>query len=405
MISALSSYLWISTTLFVIFSGIFLLFYYNFTNFKVLKSVKCFNKENVKLLNLSLASKIGVGSISGIALSIIVGGKGTILWIWVSSIVLSIFTYLETKAGIIYKKDGIGGPFIYINKVFRSKIATLYVLLIIFTYLFSFILIQSNTIIISINNTFLIDKKTIAFLLIIFVLISIRKDINRITNIVSFLVPFMSLLYIIIGMIIIINNIDLISTIIVDIFKNAFNINSILSIPFIIGFQRSIFSNESGMGSTSIIVSLSKNNDYKEEYSFQVIGLFFITLIICTISAFLILTSNYEQLNISNLNGIEIVNYAFNYHFSKYGSIISTTIITLFAFSTIITSYYYGSLSIKYLFNYKNNTITKIIVIIVLLLSVYINPINVWAVVDISTALTTIVNVCSLIKLRKQLRG
>ena len=86
MIITLSSYLWIVTTLFVLLSTIYLLFYYKFTSLKMSKSVNFFSKDNLKILNLSLAGKIGVGSISGIAISIIVGGKGTILWIWISSI-------------------------------------------------------------------------------------------------------------------------------------------------------------------------------------------------------------------------------------------------------------------------------------------------------------------------------
>ena len=371
----------------------------------MLKSVKQINKENIKLLNLSLAGKIGVGSISGVAISIIVGGKGSIFWIWLSSVFLSIFTYLETKAGIKYREHKVGGPFIYIKKVMNNnKIAVIYAILIIFTYLFSFILIQSNTIIISINNSFIIKKEIIALLLIFFIVISIYKDINRISFIVSFLVPIMGLLYFIIGIIVLFNNIDILSTIFVDIVKDSIKFKSILTLPFIIGFQRSVFSNESGMGSTSMVVALSTSNDYEKEYFVQSIGMYYITLVICTISALIILTSNYEQLNINNINGIEIINYAFNYHFGKYGSFISTIIITLFAFSTILTSFYYGDISIKYLFRNKNNTITKIIVIIVVLLGLFVNPSRIWAIVDISTALTTIINVYALIKIRKHLR-
>ena len=405
MIYQLSSYLWIFTTLFALLSSFYLLFYFKFTSLKVLRSVKYISKDNIKLLNLSLAGKIGVGSISGIAISIIVGGKGTILWIWLSSIFLSVFTYLETKAGIIYRENKIGGPFIYIKNVLgNERLSTIYILLIVFTYLFSFILIQSNTIIVSINNTFQINKYLIAVILIITIYISIKKEIERISRIVTVLVPFMGLLYLLIGCFIVVKNINALPTILVDIFKDSFKIKSIASLPFIIGFQRSIFSNESGMGSTSMLVALSNNNDYEQEYFYQAIGMYYITLIVCTISALLILTSNYEQICFGNINGIEIINYAFNYHFSEYGSIISTIIITLFAFSTIITSFYYGDISFKYLFKNKNNAFVKIIVIIVVLLSLFINPINIWAVVDISTALTTVINVYSLIRIRKYLR-
>ena len=364
------------------------------------------SKESIKLLNLSLAGKIGVGSISGISLSILIGGKGTIFWIWVSSIFLSIYTYLETKAGIILRDNsGIGGPFVYIKKIMNNNILSIiYTLLIIFLFLLSFILIQSNTIIISISNSFSINREIILFVLLIVVFISINKDVERISKIVSFIVPVMGFIYLIVGIIVIINNLNTIPTIIVDIIKDGLRFKSIVSIPFVVGFQRAIFSNESGMGSTSMVVSLSKNNDYKQEYFFQAIGMFYISLIVCTISALIILTSSYETLNISNINGIEIINSAFNYHFPKIGYILSALIITLFAFSTIITSYYYGSIAIKYLFHNKNNTITKIIVIIVIVLSAFITPLNIWGIVDITTALITLINVYSLIKIRKVLK-
>lgn len=405
MISLISSYLWIGITFFVVITSIYLLFYFNFTSLKELKNVKSINKNNLKLLYLSLAGKIGVGSISGIAFSIIIGGKGSILWIWVSSIFLSIYLYLETKAGMLYKNNKIGGPYYFIKHVLKkNKLSIIYILLIIFTFLFSFILIQSNTIIVSLNNSLFINKKILLIILIFIVYYSINNELNKIYSIVSILVPIMGILYFFIGLYILINNLNIISTIIVDIFKDSIKIRSFLSIPFIVGFQRAIFSNESGMGTTSMIVSLSESEDYKKEYLIQSLGMFFITLIICTISAIVVLTSNYESLDISDINGIEIINYSFNYHFGKYGSIISSIIITMFAYSTIITSFYYGDLSIKYLFNNKNNTIVKFIVIIILVLSIYVNPKNVWSIIDISVGLTTIINVYALIKARKKLK-
>ena len=385
MLIKISSVLWIITTLFLIISAIFLSFYYKFTNYKVLKSVNHFSKEDIKTMNISLAGKIGVGSISGIALSIMIGGKGTLFWIWISSFLFSIFTYLETKAGVIYRESNVGGPSLYIKNVLRkNRLSILYSLFIIITFLFSFILIQSNTILITVSDTLLIDKVFVLLFLIILVLYSINNGINRITKLLSYLVQ--------------------IPSIIIEIIKDGLNIKSIISLPLIIGFQRSIFSNEFGMGTTSMVVALSNSSDYNKEYFYQSIGMYYISLVVCTISAFIILTCDYTQFNVSNINGIEIINYAFNYHFNEYGMFISSAIITLFAFSTIITSFYYGDLSIKLLFKNKKSTLTKIIVIIVLILSLYIKPINIWTFVDISTSLTTIINVYALIKIRKKLK-
>ena len=405
MLIKINSFLWPVTTIIIGIVGIYLLFYNNFAPIKALKECKKISKNNVKLLNLSLAGKIGVGSISGVAISIITGGIGTIFWIWISSIILSIYTYYETKAGILYKDRNVGGPFIYIKNITNNRlISIIYSLLIIFTFLFSFILIQSNTIIISLNNIFIISKELLVIIVCIFVFLSINKGIKSITKIVSFLVPLMGFIYIVIGFFIIINNYKIIPNILIDILNNAFKIKSISTIPFIIGFQRAIFANESGIGSTAMIVSLSKENDYKQELFFQIIGNYFITFVICTISFLIIVTSNYSTLGIININGIEIVNNAFFYHFGEFGEYVLLIIIILFSFSTIITSYYYGEIAIKYLFNNKNNTIVKIIVIIVIVLSAYINPKKIWTIVDLSVLFTTIINVYALFKLRKPLK-
>lgn len=413
MLSIISYYLWIITTFIIILSGIYLSFYLKLPQYKLSKKVNISDKKmksnSLKLLNLTLAGKIGVGSISGIAISIIVGGKGTILWIWLSSIIISIFTYLEVKTGIKYRlktKDVvIGGPQVYIEKELNNKkLSKIYTFLVIITFLVSFILIQSNTIITTIVETFLINKIIVIILLLFLFFISTKKGVKTTSKIVMFLVPIMGTIYVIIGLYVLFINIKLIPKIISSIINEAFNIKSILTIPLIVGFQRSIFSNESAMGTTSMIVSLSENNNYKEEFKIQLIGMYFITLIICTISALLILTTNYEILNIKNLNGIEIINYAFNYHFGCYGKMLSTLIISLFAFSTIITSYYYGEICIKYLFKNKSNKISKIIAIIVIIFSTSISGKSIWGIVDITSALLTIINIYVFIKMRKKLK-
>lgn len=405
MLSNLCQYLWIVTTLIIILVGIYFLFYYNLSSFKVLKMCKSISKDNIKLLNLSLASKIGVGSISGIAIALIFGGKGTIFWIWISSFIFSIYSYIETKTGILYKEKNIGGPFIYIkNKLNNNYLSILYSIIIIFVFLFSFILIQSNTIILSILNAFDLNIIFVLLLLLIISYISISKGIERISKIVSFLVPIMAFIYILIGIIVLIKNINIIPNILISIIKEAFTINSFSSIPFIIGFQRSIFSNESAMGSTSMIVSLSQSKNYNNEAFIQIIGNYFISIIICTISALIIITTDYESLGFCNINGIEIINYAFTYHFGLFGKYLSLLIIILFAFSTIITSFYYGDTIIKYYFKNKKNTFTKFIVIIVIVLSSIANPTNIWNIVDISIALATLINIYALIKLRKDIK-
>ena len=193
MLIGISSILWIVTTVFVILIAIYLTIYYNFAQFKLSNKVNNNVKsDTLKLLFVTLSGKIGVGSISGVAISIIVGGKGTILWIWLSSIILSIFTYIEVKTGIKYKKKIndtiIGGPLIYIKEEYKSRLlSNIYIFLIVITYLFAFILIQSNTIILSIKNCININEIIILLLLIIIILKSITDGFKTISKIIMYL--------------------------------------------------------------------------------------------------------------------------------------------------------------------------------------------------------------------------
>ena len=413
MIHTISSILWIITTIIIILAGLYLLFYLKFPQYKLSKKVK-YNKEvdvkeHLKLLNLTLAGKIGVGSISGIALSLVIGGKGSIFWIWTSSVLITLFTYIEVITGNRYKEKNkfgnIGGPQVYIKTVLKNNILSkIYSYLIIIAYLLAFVLIQSNTIIISLSTFLSVDSMIIMIFLLIFVVISIKNGINGINKVVSFLVPIMSIVYLSIGIILIIKNLEIIPNILYEIIKDSFNIKSLTAIPIIVGFERSIFSNEAGMGTTSMVVALSKSENIELDAKIQILGTRLITFVVTTISSLIVLTSDLDLTKISNINGIEIVNYAFNYHFGTQGLLILNLIISLFAFSTIITSYYYGSLNIKYLKKNKNDTLAKIIVIIVITLSIYINSTTIWSFVDILTSITTLINIYAIMRLKKAIR-
>lgn len=420
MLKTISDIIWVITTFFIVYVGFYYTFYLKFPQFrlkKIIKSLKSKNSEKTntfELLNLTLAGKIGVGSISGIALCIYIGGIGAIFWLWISVLVLASLSYVETKLGIKYRTkfndEFIGGPSFYIEKGLGNKtLARIYSILIIITYIFAFISIQSNTIIISLENTFSINKIIIVIFLVVLTYLSICKGIKTISRLTSFLVPIMGSIYILTGAIIIFNNWNEV----IDIFKNiiisAFDINGLKSlfiVPIIIGIERGVFSNEAGIGTTAMIASLSNNNDIEKQANVQILGTFFTSLIICTITALIILTSNYETLNFTNINGIELVSHAFFEHFGYFGIVLLTTIIFLFAFSTIVTSYYYGDINIKYLFkNNKFNTILKIIVIIVIIYSSFTSPTILWNTTDIIVALITIINIYSMYKLKKKVNG
>ncbi len=363
-------------------------------------------------LMLSLAARIGVGSIAGIALAIYIGGPGTIFWIWIIGIITSINTYCESYLGSKYQiySNGnyVGGPSYYIEKGLKNKkLAKAYALLIVLAYVIGFMTIQANTITISLTNYYNVNSITVALSIVIMCFLSIYRGINSISNITSKIVPIMGIGYVLLSIIIIFKNIDILPNIIINIVKSAWNIKSFSSsfIPtMIIGIKRGVFSTEAGLGTGAIASSTTYSTDKISLALIQILGTYFTTFIICTSTALIILTSNYNNLIINNINGIELTQYAFSYHLGKYGNIILIMTIVSLAYSTIIAGYYYGESSLKYLNNSKISTfILKIVTTILLFIGSLISSNILWNIVDILVELLAIINMYALLKLNSKI--
>ena len=342
--------IWALVTALIILVGIYFTKSLGFIQFKFRDIFSSFKRDDnssvsvFEALSLSLGAKIGIGSLSGIALAIYLGGAGTIFWVWVISLLSASICFAESVLGSIYKEKALdsyrGGASYYIKKGLNmKKISIIYAIFIILAYIGGFLPIQVNTMIKSVKYT--INFKEIALLLIIIFLYIIiifgRK--NKLYKFISFFVPIMGIFYIGIGLIIIIKNFNNVENIFEIIMGSAFNFRSILSGFFytmIVGIQRGIFSNEAGVGTSAISSGISSSNPIKQGFA-QMSGVYITSLIVCTITAFIILLSPYQDLDFNNFNGIELTSYAFNYHFGTIGKYLLMIVTLLFAFSTVIS--------------------------------------------------------------------
>lgn len=414
LLKTISDIIWIITTFLILYVGVFYTIKLKWTQFKftnVFKKNEGKEKSNtLKLLSLTLAGKIGVGSIAGIALCIFQGGKATIFWLWISSIILASLTYVETKLSIKYRSKEnnqyVGGPSFYIEKGLNNKkLAKIYAFLIILAYVLAFISVQTNTIVKQMEMTFNFSKLSIAIFLVIITYFSLKKGVDSISNLTAFLVPVMGGIYICIGIYVITNNFDQTLVVLKEILTEAFDIEGLkgaILIPIIIGIERGVFSSESGIGTTAMITALSNNNDVEKEARLQVLATFFTSLVICTITALIILTTSYQNINFTDINGIEVVTYAFYKNLGPIGIIILTIVIFLFAFSTIVTCFYYGEASLKYLTS-KNTNYLKWIIIAIIIYSSFSSPVVIWNTTDIIIAMIAIINVYAMYKLKDKL--
>lgn len=407
----LLSITWYIASILIMYSSIKYSYKYKFIQLKISKlieAIKSKSKNNISPLSslcISLAAKIGVGSLSGIALCLYYGGPGAIFWLCIISLIIPINTYLECILGIKYREKEInkyyGGPSYYILKCLNNKkLAILYSILTIITYSGLFLSIQSNTIANAVSY-FNINSIFIVAILSISTLIIVLLGLKGISKVNSILVPVMLLLYIILGIYVIFSNYSVLSSIFIKVIKEAFNLKSIIP-AFLIGMQRSIFITESSLG-TSAISASSCDNEPEKQAMLEVLGIHIITFIVCLTTFLIIATTDYQTLSFTNLNGIELVLHAFNYHFGSSGPVLLVVITILFAFSTIISSYFFGETNLNILTKNKYlNNIYKILFILIIIISCYIKPSILWNLCDYFIALLAIINISSIIKIYKR---
>jgi len=417
----LKSIIWSIVTILLILVSIYFSFKLKFIQLKfinIFKSIFNNSKGNIssfESLSINLAAKIGVGSLSGVALSIYIGGIGSIFWMWLITLISGVISFIEGYLGIIYQEKNknnefIGGPSFYIKNITNSKfLSILYSILIIVSYIFGFITIQSNTIVKSVDYVFNIDKFIILIILVVFSGLIIFKGIKNIAIFSAKIVPFMGIVYIFLGVYIIINNISLIPGILVNIVKSAFNLKSFFGgflSSVIIGIQRGIFATEVGVGTSAIAASLTSDSAKNQGYV-QLFGNYFTSFVICTITALIIISAQINVSNYNNINGIEYVIDAFVFHLGNFGTIIFLIITILFAFSTIVSGYCFGELALSFIKkNISDHSIRlfKFVSIILVFFGGLISPNILWNLIDVLLGILTIINVYSIYLLRDKIK-
>jgi len=407
--------LWMIMTIILFIFSIFLSFKFKFVQFRFGKMIKCLFKKDetsgednitsLESLSISMAARIGVGSLSGIAIAIYLGGPGVIFWMWISSLILSILTYVESYLGVKFQINNhgkyLGGPFYYIKDGLGNRsLSLIYAVVILFAYIVGFLGIQSNTIVKSVVPIFDISPVVISLILCIFTMVVIFRNTKVIVSFTSKLVPLMGFIYILLGVYIIFDNFNVIDDIFRLIIKDAFTLRTGFVSMILIGIQKGLFASENGLGSSAIAAGGVKDNPSKQGM-IQLFGVHFTTLIICTITAFIVLNSNYSLVS-GNINGIEIITLVFYNNFGLFGSYLLCLITILFAFSTIISGYFYGEVSLKYL----NSEVSsygifglKIFSLILIFLGGVINSSIIWTVIDLFILVLTIINCYSIYKI------
>ncbi|MCB1690337.1 MAG: alanine:cation symporter family protein [Halioglobus sp.] len=321
--------------------------------------------SHFQALATAISGTVGIGNIGGVAVAIVVGGPGAAFWLILAGFLAMSTKLVECTLGVKYRRhnpDGSvsGGPMYYLERYLWDRgsprwgklLGSFYALSLVIGCLGIGNMFQSNqayvqfVLITGSDQSFFADKGWLfGLLLAIAVGLVIIGGIKSIARVAAHLVPFMAILYVISALTIIGMSAEQIPGAIRLILENAFTMESAtggMVGAIIVGFQRAMFSNEAGIGSASIAHSAVQTKEPASEGLVALLEPFIDTVVICTLSSLVIVTTVYPNGLMDNgLEGIALTSAAFAHHFSwaPYPLAIAAL---LFAFSTSIAWAYYG---------------------------------------------------------------
>lgn len=360
-------------------------------------------------VSTALAGTLGTGNIIGVGIAIVSGGPGAVFWMWISAFFGMMTKYAEVMLAVKFrsyneKNEPIGGPMYYIDKGMKCKwLANVFC---IFCILASFgigSMVQSNSVSEALFATFHLSPLITGILLSLFAALVILGGIKRIGSICEKIVPLMALFYCIFVILALIVNASQIPHAFLSIVHSAFSSKSIIGggigysvqIAIRYGFSRGIFSNEAGLGSAPIAHAAANTNSPVEQGMWGIFEVFFDTIISCTMTALVILTSN---LPIQNTNGAQLTLHAFSSAIGNISQYVIAISMIFFAFASMIGWAYYGEKCIEYLLN-KKQIISgyRFLYIFSIIIGAIGNLGIVWQISDTLNGLMAVPNMAALI--------
>ena len=405
-----------SIVLIIFIISVFYTFKYKFIQIKCFKKTfnTIFKKKSKKAFStfmVSLANHIGTGNVVGITSAIIIGGAGSLFWMWIFAFFGSIYAIIENTIAQLYKRNingevrG-GSPFYIKYGLNKPLIASLIAIFLVLSNSIFFQPIQVNTISESLKISLNIPYLVSFFVLSLFFILFIFRGTKCIVKFCEIIVPIMSIGYILIGLFIIFINIKSFPNVLLLILNDAFNIDSILGGCLFVGFRKSLFSHEAGLGTGPTISVLSNVKNPIEQGFISGFGVFFDTIIICSITGFMILLNNVD-IDVSMYSGCDLIIKVFEIIFGHIGIFFAVFFMITFALATVVSQYYLGETNLLFLI--ENSRFKKILLFVFqfififgIFIGVFLSIDKIWLIIDVGMLLLGIINIYSLIKLNKK---
>ena len=369
----------------------------------------------------ALAATVGTGNIAGVAGAIAIGGPGAVFWMWISALLGMCTKFAEVTLAVHFRErnqegDLVGGPMYYIKNGLGKKWQFLAILFSLFGVLTVFgtgNATQVNTITTAIDSALLnyniCTSKTIpqinlilGIIIAVLVALVLLGGVKRIGKVTEKLVPFMALFYIALAIGVVILNIGNLPTVFASIFEGAFNPRSVtggvvgsIFICMKRGVSRGIFSNEAGLGTGSIAHACADTQKPVKQGFFGIFEVFTDTIVICTLTALVILCSG-VTINYGANAGAELTILGFTSTYGNWISIFSAIAMCCFAFSTILGWGLYGARCIEFLFSPKVIKPFMVVYALVAIVGATMDLGLIWGIADTFNGLMSIPNLIAL---------
>lgn len=361
---------------------------------------------------ITASARVGTGNIAGVAGAIAMGGPGAVFWMWVMAVFNSAASFVESTLAQLYKVRRFdtfkGGPAYYIERGLGSRSGGIvFAVIFIFCFALSFTSLQANTIVDSVTGAAselgMEDTSSLVWILAVLLTVLtgvvVLAGLRRVAAVTQRVVPLMAMLYILLGLVVVAFNIEQLPNVFAMIFGEAFNFTSAAGGAFgamiMAGVQRGMFSNEAGMGSVPNVAATADVSHPAKQGFVQTLGVYLDTLIICSVTAFIILVTYPDpasRTETANVGG-ELTQAALTSNFGAFGALALAVIILLLAFTSILGNYSYGEMNVLFI---SSSEKTRKIFAVVLTAVVFIGaiiPVDLaWAVAGVTMVIIALFN-------------
>lgn len=382
--------------------------------------------SSFEALFAALAGSMGTGNITGVATAIVYGGPGAIFWMWVSAFLGMMTKYAENVLGMLYRekkpdKSGYyGSPMLYIEKGLKCR--PLAIIFAACCMLASFGLgnmTQGNSVATALEASLFIPPLFCGIGLAIIVALVIMGGLKRIGALSSYLIPIVSVVYLICALVILFANAAALPGVFALIFKEAFRLKAVgggvlgygIKKALKLGVSRGVFSNEAGLGSSVMVYSSSQDAKPSSQGMWGIFEVFLDTIVVCTLTALVILCSGVYDVNtyakalqdgLEVANGSVLASNAFASTFGSFGHYFISVSMAVYAFATLLTWSHYGAISCEYLFGPKATPCYNMLFLVVIVIGCVTRLEIIWSIADTLNCLLAIPNLIALILLSEK---